>query len=61
MTTIGIEELAELMGLSVDSIYRRRCYMPKTVPPATKLGGRLRWNLDTVERFMKDHEEEVAR
>ncbi|MUH59445.1 helix-turn-helix transcriptional regulator [Bifidobacterium canis] len=57
MTTIGVKELAEIMGISVPSVYRRRTYMPETLPPAIKIGGRLRWNSDTVNKFMDEHAE----
>lgn len=54
---IGVEELGQLMGLSKNTIYRRRTYMPTTVPPAIKIGGRLRWQLDTVNKWLDEHEE----
>lgn len=54
---IGVEELGQLMGLSKNTIYRRRTYMPATVPPAIKIGGRLRWQLDTVNKWLEEHEE----
>ncbi len=31
--------------------------MPKAVPPAIKIGGRLRWQLDTVNKWLDEHEE----
>lgn len=58
---IGVEELGRLMGLSKNTIYRRRTYMPATVPPAIKIGGRLRWQLDTVNKWLKEHEAEASR
>ncbi len=57
MKTIGIQELADITGLSVRSIYRRRTYMKETLPPAVKVGGRLRWDVDTVNAWMSAHEE----
>lgn len=54
---IGVEELGRLMGLSKNTIYRRRTYMPTAVPPAIKIGGRLRWQLDTVSKWLEEHEE----
>lgn len=60
MQYIGIDELGKLMGLAPNSIYRRRTYMPDTVPPAIKIGNRLRWNAATVDEWLKEHEAEGA-
>lgn len=31
--------------------------MKETLPPAVKVGGRLRWDVDTVNAWMHAHEE----
>lgn len=57
MQYLGVDELGAVMGLAKRSIYRRRTYMPEKLPPAIKIGGRLRWNADTVDEWLKEHEE----
>lgn len=57
MAVIGVEELAHIMGISVGSVYRRRCEKPETLPPAVKVGNRLRWRTDTIDKWMHEQEE----
>lgn len=56
MNTLGTRDVAALLGVSVNSIYRRRTYMPTSLPPAVKAGGRLRWQRSTVEKWLSEHE-----
>lgn len=48
------EDLAEVLGVSVSSVYRRRS-LGLPFPRAVKFGRNLRWRKQDVDAFLEDH------
>ncbi len=61
MDVMTAEDLAEWLGMSKQSLYSRRCRDPKSLPQAIRIGRRLVWRRETVERWLEDLERDQAR
>lgn len=59
-TLLNVHDLAEQMGVSVATIYRKRS-VGEPLPRAVKLGRAVRWTQAEVDRWINDHLEEVSR
>ncbi|BAQ26580.1 Phage regulatory protein [Bifidobacterium dentium] len=55
-----VKDLAQYLGVSVSAINHKRCYAPDQVPPAIKIGSRVRWRPETVEAWLDAHTEVAA-
>jgi prophage regulatory protein len=55
---LGVNELAERWGVSVQTIYRRRS-TGDDLPPAVKIGSQVRWRLEVVDAWERAHESAV--
>jgi predicted DNA-binding transcriptional regulator AlpA len=56
---LDINELSRQLGLSVTSIYRRRS-TGEPLPPAVKLGTRLRWTQESIDEYIRNNTEQPA-
>lgn len=59
-TLLNVHDLAEQMGVSVATIYRKRS-TGEPFPRAVKFGRAVRWTQAEVDRWIDDHLEEVSR
>ena len=53
---LDVEAMAEVLGMSPQSLYTRRSRDPDSLPPAIRLGRRLMWRLATVENWLAELE-----
>jgi predicted DNA-binding transcriptional regulator AlpA len=53
----NIDEVAEHLNMSRATILTWRSRDPDYFPPAIKIGGRLRWRMEDIERWIEDHRE----
>lgn len=53
------KDLADLLGLSVNTVYQRR-YRHDALPPAIKLGNVIRYRREDVDRWLDEHLEREA-
>lgn len=51
---LGVVDVAEILGISVASIYKRRS-LGEPMPPAVRIGSVLRWRPADIERFLEEH------
>ena len=56
--TWDIGKVAELLGITKDAAYHRRSYYPELMPPAIKIGGRVRYDPKTVSEWIQAREAE---
>lgn len=56
-TLLQVKDLAELLGTSVSSIYRRRS-LGEPLPRAIKIGGAVRWRQSDVDAWLDQHLED---
>lgn len=61
MDVLTVEDLADLLRMSKQSLYTRRCRDPKSLPQAIRIGRRLVWRRATVEKWLEDLEREQSR
>ncbi len=61
MDVLTVEDLADLLRMTKESLYTRRCRDPRSLPQAIRIGRRLVWRRETVERWLEDLEREQAR
>lgn len=55
--TIGIQELANVLGVSRAQIYRLRSEgRGEDLPPTIMVGTRPRWRVETVNKWLEDRE-----
>lgn len=52
-------ETAAYLGMTLDNLYVRR-HRGDPLPPAHKMGGRLRYRLSDVDEWLDGHREPVA-
>lgn len=57
--TVGVEELATMLGRAPASIRMARCRSPESLPPAIRIPGqrRLVWLVDDVVEWLRKHRE----
>lgn len=48
---IGAAELAEILGISLASLYRRRS-LGDALPPAVRIGSLIRWRVEDIEEYL---------
>ncbi|SMF97228.1 transcriptional regulator, AlpA family [Methylomagnum ishizawai] len=58
LVVLGACELASILGIATDTLYKRRSIYPETLPPAIKNGRRLRWFKRDVMAWMRLQTEE---
>lgn len=56
---LGVADVAEILGISPASIYKRRS-IGEPMPPAVRIGSVLRWRPSDVEQFLEDQLERSA-
>jgi predicted DNA-binding transcriptional regulator AlpA len=56
MDVLNVPEFAQLLGMTEQSLYARRSRDPESLPPAIRIGRRLVWRRETVERWLVDLE-----
>ena len=61
MDVLNVPEFAEALGMTVQSLYARRSRDPESLPPAIRIGRRLVWRRETVERWLVDLEQSQNR
>jgi excisionase family DNA binding protein len=49
---LNIDDVADLLGVSVATIYRWRS-LGESCPPAFKIGGQVRWSQESVDRWLE--------
>lgn len=54
-TLLFTSDIARRYGKSKSTIYRARCYYPEQLPPAVKVGNRVCWRLEDVEKWEVEH------
>ena len=54
MDVLNVPEFAQLLGMTKQSLYARRSRDPESLPPAIRIGRRLVWRRETVERWLVD-------
>ncbi len=54
---ITTKELAELLGVSPDTINKSRVYKTKQFPPFIKMGSSVRYKMSTVSEWIKQQSE----
>jgi predicted DNA-binding transcriptional regulator AlpA len=52
MDILNVPTLAEMLGMTPQSLYARRCRDPESLPQAIRVGRRLIWRHETVERWL---------
>ena len=57
MDVLNVPEFAELLGMTVQSLYARRSRDPQSLPRAIRIGRRLVWRRETVEEWLVDLEQ----
>ena len=57
---LDINELAEQLGISVATIYRKRS-QAEDLPTGFKIGARVRWRQETVDAWIEAQEAKAAR
>ncbi|MEE1297010.1 MAG: helix-turn-helix domain-containing protein [Bifidobacterium sp.] len=53
---LNIDQLAAYLGISKDSIYRRRRHTTIDLPPAIKIGKNLRWRKSDVDNWVANQQ-----
>lgn len=53
---LKVPDLAELLGMSVSTIYRKRS-LGEPLPKAIKINSSVRWTRESVEEFLAEHAE----
>ena len=56
MDVLNVPEFAQLLGMTQQSLYARRSRDPGSLPPAIRIGRRLVWGRETVEKWLIDLE-----
>ena len=57
MDVLNVSEFAEVLGMTVQSLYARRSRDPGSLPSAISIGRRLFWRRETVEEWLLDLEQ----
>ncbi len=52
MDVLNVSAFAEMLGMTRQSLYARRCRDPESLPPAIRVGRRLLWRRETVEQWL---------
>jgi excisionase family DNA binding protein len=52
LVLLNIDDVAELLGVSVATIYRWRS-LGENCPPAFKIGGSVRWSQEAVDDWLE--------
>ncbi|NMN02356.1 helix-turn-helix transcriptional regulator [Bifidobacterium panos] len=51
---LNVDEVAVQLGVSKSNLYRLRCYDPKRIPPAIKVGSHLRWRQCDIDKWLDE-------
>ena len=57
MEVLDVQAFAGLLGMTEQSLYARRSRDPESLPNAIRIGRRLVWRRETVERWLADLEQ----
>lgn len=52
LQTLSCEDLAVILGVSVDTLYNRATRTPNLLPPSLKIGGKRRYRVVDVEAWL---------
>ena len=57
MDVLDVPAFAKLLRMTEQSLYARRSRDPNSLPPAIRIGRRLMWRRETVEKWLVDLEQ----
>lgn len=58
---LDTNQLADLLGITVEAIYSRRQRGGDSLPPALRIGRSLRWRIEDVESWLSERREGAGR
>jgi predicted DNA-binding transcriptional regulator AlpA len=56
MDLLDVAALAELLGITEQSLYARRSRDPESLPQAIRIGRKLVWRRETIDQWLIDLE-----